>query len=128
MLLSPAEEPERDIRGGSYPNLFDAHPPFQIDGNFGGGAGIIELLIQSQLDYIHILPALPKALSEGNINGVCARGGFELSFNWHDGKLDGIQILSIAGTHCKIKYLEKTIEFDTGKGFVYTLDENLVLL
>jgi len=128
MLLSPAEEPERDIRGGSYPNLFDAHPPFQIDGNFGGGAGIIELLIQSQLDYIHILPALPKALSEGNINGVCARGGFELSFNWHDGKLDGIQILSIAGTHCKIKYLEKTVEFDTGKGFVYTLDENLVLL
>ena len=69
-LLSPAEEPLRKNDGGSYPNLFDAHPPFQIDGNFGGAAGILEMIVQSHLDKIELLPALPDALPEGKIRGI----------------------------------------------------------
>ncbi|MFC2125666.1 glycoside hydrolase N-terminal domain-containing protein [Bacteroidota bacterium] len=128
MLLSPAEEPERDVRGGSYPNLFDAHPPFQIDGNFGGGAGIVELLVQSHLDYIDILPALPDALPEGFIQGVCTRGGFELSLDWENGKLNSIEVLSKAGKKCKLRYNDKTIEFETELGVSYNLDSNLTML
>ncbi len=124
-LLSPAEEEQRKIRGGSYPNLFDAHPPFQIDGNFGGAAGIIEMLIQSHLDKIELLPALPDALPEGNISGVCARGGFELSFKWDDGKLEDIEILSRAGNKCSLKYENKMIEFNTVKGATYKFDDKL---
>ena len=93
-LLSPAEVPEREIRGGSYPNLFDAHPPFQIDGNFGGAAGIVEMLVQSQLGKIELLPALPTALPKGSVNGVCARGGFELNFAWEKGLLSNVEVLS----------------------------------
>jgi alpha-L-fucosidase 2 len=125
MLLSPAEEPTRKIRGGSYPNLFDAHPPFQIDGNFGGAAGIIELLVQSHLNKIDLLPALPDALPNGNIKGVCARGGFELSFSWENKKLEKIEILSNAGNRCKLKYGENIIEFDTKKGTIYKFNGDL---
>ena len=125
MLLSPAEEEQRDVRGGSYPNLFDAHPPFQIDGNFGGAAGIIELLVQSQLGKIDLLPALPDALSEGHIKGVCARGGFELSFEWKNGALQQVQVLSKAGNQCILKYKDKIIEFDTKAGDVYNFNGKL---
>jgi len=125
MLLSPAEEPTRTIRGGSYPNLFDAHPPFQIDGNFGGAAGIIELLIQSHMDKIELLPALPDALAEGNISGVCARGGFELSFNWENQSIKRVEVLSKAGRRCKIKYRNKIVEFSTQKDSIYVFDDNL---
>ena len=89
--------------------MFDEHPPFQIDGNFGGAAGIVELLIQSHLDRIDILPALPDALPNGNISGVCARGGFDLSFQWKDGNLMGIEVLSKAGKNCKLKYKNQII-------------------
>jgi alpha-L-fucosidase 2 len=126
MLLSPAEEPNRKIRGGSYPNLFDAHPPFQIDGNFGGAAGIVELLIQSHLNRIDILPGLPDALPDGKISGVCARGGFEVSFSWKNGKLKEIEILSKAGNVCKLKYKDYYIEFDTKKGSIYKFDDELI--
>ena len=105
--------------GGSYTNLFDAHPPFQIDGNFGAPAGMIELLVQSQLNEIVILPALPDALPTGKISGVCARGGFELTFSWDKGKLQKLQILSNAGQKCKLRYGEKTVELETQKGKSY---------
>jgi alpha-L-fucosidase 2 len=111
--------------GGSYTNLFDAHPPFQIDGNFGAPAGMIEMLVQSQLNEISILPALPDALPSGKIAGVCARGGFELTFNWVGGKLQKLQVLSKAGQKCKLHYGEKVIEMDTEKGKVYSFDGEL---
>jgi alpha-L-fucosidase 2 len=111
--------------GGSFPNLFDAHPPFQIDGNFGAPAGIIEMLIQSHLSTINLLPALPSALPNGEISGVCARGGFELSFNWENGILQEVEILSKAGEDCHLNYQGKTIDFQTEKGRSYKLDGDL---
>jgi len=111
--------------GGSYTNLFDAHPPFQIDGNFGAPAGMIEMLVQSQLNEIAILPALPDALPSGKISGVCARGGFELTFSWANGKLQKLQVLSKAGQKCKLHYGEKVIEIATEKGKTYSFDGNL---
>ena len=114
--------------GGSYPNLFDAHPPFQIDGNFGAPAGIIEMLIQSHLSTIDLLPALPSALPGGSISGVCARGGFELSFQWEDGHLQEVEVLSKAGEPCRLRCGENTTEFETEKGRRYRLDANLNLL
>lgn len=111
--------------GGSYTNLFDAHPPFQIDGNFGAPAGMIEMLVQSQLNEIAILPALPDALPSGKISGVCARGGFELTFSWANGKLQKLEVLSKAGQNCKLHYGDKLIEMPTVKGKAYTFDANL---
>ncbi|QCX36941.1 glycoside hydrolase family 95 protein [Aureibaculum algae] len=122
VLLSPAEIPERKISGGSYPNLFDAHPPFQIDGNFGAAAGIIEMLIQSHLGKIELLPALPDALPKGAISGVVARGGFELDFKWENSLLQEVIITSKKGSKCKLQYKNKLIEFDTKVGKKYTFD------
>jgi alpha-L-fucosidase 2 len=111
--------------GGSYTNLFDAHPPFQIDGNFGAPAGMIEMLVQSQLNEISILPALPDALPSGKISGVCARGGFELNFNWEAGKLQKIEVLSKAGQKCILRYGDKVVEMVTEKGKTYSFDGEL---
>lgn len=114
--------------GGSYANLFDAHPPFQIDGNFGAPAGMIEMLLQSHLNEISVLPALPHALPYGEISGVCARGGFELSFSWNNGKLEKLKVVSKAGRTCRLRYGGKTLEFDTRKGKSYYLDGDLGLV
>ncbi|MDO7172640.1 glycoside hydrolase family 95 protein [Mariniflexile sp. AS56] len=124
-LLSPAEHEERKIGGGSYPNLFDAHPPFQIDGNFGGASGILEMLIQSHLDKIELLPALPDALADGEVKGIVARGGFELAFSWKNSKLQYVEITSKKGEPCVLGYNGNTIEFDTKAGKTYKFDGSL---
>jgi alpha-L-fucosidase 2 len=120
MLLSPAGK-----AAGSYPNLFDAHPPFQIDGNFGGAAGIGEMLLQSHTGFIDILPALPAALATGEIRGICARGGFVLDIQWKDGLLQDLSVLSLSGKDCLIRYKNKTVHIQTAKGKRYSFDKEL---
>ena len=117
MLLSPAKN-----GAGSYPNLFDAHPPFQIDGNFGGAAGIGEMLLQSQTRYIDILPALPSALSNGEVKGICARGGFVLDIKWEDGKLKQMKVVSKSGQPLSMRYNGTTIDIPTNKNGIYKFD------
>ena len=124
--------------GGTYPNFFDAHPPFQIDGNFGGTAGMAEMLIQSHLDDIHLLAALPDAWKEGHVSGLKARGNFEISMDWKNHRLSTATVKSLNGGLCKVRTafpvtvqgvkttakkmdIGYVIEFPTRKGGVYSL-------
>ena len=88
---------------GIYANLFDAHPPFQIDGNFGYTAGVTEMLMQSNMGYIELLPALPSQWAQEEINGIVARGNFEIDMKWTNNTVDYATIKSVSGSECQIK-------------------------
>jgi alpha-L-fucosidase 2 len=111
MLISPRR---------TYPNMFDAHPPFQIDGNFGGAAGIAEMLLQSHAGEIELLPALPKAWPAGSAKGLRARDGFEVDVAWKDGKLTEAKIRRVAGDSdsCTVRYAGSSTQHNFGVGDV----------
>ncbi len=108
------EKPRRG--GGTYPNLFDAHPPFQIDGNFGGAAAVAEMLVQSDENEIRLLPALPDAWETGSIKGICARGGFEIAMNWENKKLQKTTISSKIGGKTTLIFGDKKQTITLKKG------------
>ena len=116
--------PDRRRSGGTYPNLFDAHPPFQIDGNFGGTAGVCEMLLQSTITnrpspttQIELLPALPEQWKDGKVSGLCARGGYELSFEWQDGKVRDCTIKAKKSGSVTLLYngQQKTLKLKAGQ-------------
>ncbi|HCC70890.1 MAG TPA: hypothetical protein DEQ09_07050, partial [Bacteroidales bacterium] len=110
--------------GGTYPNLLDAHPPFQIDGNFGGAAGVAEMLIQSDEEKIILLPALPGKWDRGYIKGLCARGGYELSIQWDKGILEKVSVKARADGKTRLIYGSQSIDLEMKKEEVREIGRN----
>jgi alpha-L-fucosidase 2 len=125
------------VKSSFTPNLFDSCPPFQIDGNFGYAAGVCEMLVQSHMGFIHLLPALPDAWQTGSVRGLRARGGFEVDMAWEKGKVVNLTVKSNMGNRCRIRAASpltiagslavpvkspeaNVIEFDTTAGQTYT--------
>lgn len=139
-LLRFVRENEHGERGGVYANLFAAHPPFQIDGNFGITAGIAEMLLQSHENELHLLPALPSAWQEGRISGMRARGGYEVDLEWRESRLHKAVVRSQAGGECRVRTgtpamvkagdgqvlgitgADGTVQFKTEKGMAYWIE------
>ena len=109
------------LKNGTMDNLWDTHPPFQIDGNFGGTAGVTEMLLQSHMGFIQLLPALPNAWKDGSVSGICAKGNFEVDMIWENNQLKEATVRSGAGGNCVIKYGDKMLSFKTIKGQSYQL-------
>ena len=122
LLLRPLNDRGHMGGGGMYPNLFDAHPPFQIDGNFGAASGIAEMLLQSQNGEIVLLPALPKDWSTGSVKGLRARGGFVVDIAWQDGKLTTATVRSLAGNPGRLRYGQATTVVKAEKGQIISWD------
>ena len=109
------------LKNGTLDNLWDTHAPFQIDGNFGGTAGVTEMLLQSHMGFLHLLPALPDAWKEGSVEGLRARGNFLVNLTWRGGKLVQATVVSQSGEPCKVHYNGKTLNFNTQRGKSYTI-------
>jgi alpha-L-fucosidase 2 len=132
-LLTLTDSPKTNYEtgGGVYTNLFDAHPPFQIDGNFGATSGICEMLMQSHrraadgTQLVELLSALPTAWPTGSFAGLRARGGFEIGVRWSNGRLDACTIRSLVGNPLTIKHGDRERRFDTKSGDVIELNGQL---
>ena len=147
-LIKPAADGNRAAgivaKAGVFKNLFDAHPPFQIDGNFGATAGIAEMLLQSddpygtptslsavqsgEAGFLHLLPALPSALPNGKVSGLLARGGFQVAMEWKNGELVLATIVSRQSKPLKVRYGGKEIEIAAKSGQTYKLGPDLKTL
>jgi alpha-L-fucosidase 2 len=111
------ENIQKLISQSLYLNLFDAHPPFQIDGNFGYTAGVAEMLVQShEPGLIRVLPALPEAWKTGEVKGIKARGGFKLDFKWENGEVKSLRITSLLGNKTILMMDGSEVELDLQKG------------
>ena len=138
-LITPASD--KPAHAGLFPNLFDAHPPFQIDGNFGATAGVVEMLLQSQDPYgtptiltpveagdaafVHLLPALPPAFPNGSVTGLRARGGVEVALSWRNGKLARATLAARESKPLKVRYAGEEVEIQAKAGQTYVLGPDL---